>query len=56
MKALETMIPYYGNCSHKIKKEGLAKDEYYCDVLIDTPIKGVVSIDTDVTHYIKLCL
>ena len=27
MKALETMIPYCGNCSHKTKKEGLAYNE-----------------------------
>ena len=54
MKALETMIPYCGNCLRKIKKEGLAKDEYYCDVLIDTPMKGIVTSDTDGTLCIKL--
>ena len=47
------MIPYCGNCSRKINKEGLAKDEYYCDVLIDTPMKGVVTIDTDGTHCVE---
>jgi len=54
MKALEKMIPYCGNCSRKIKKEGLDKDEYFCDVLIDTPIKGVVTIDTDGTHCVGI--
>lgn len=53
MKALETMIPYCGNCSRKIKKEGLAKDEYYCDVLIDTPMKGVVTPDIDGTNCVE---
>ncbi len=54
MKTLENMIPYCGSCSRKIKKEGLAKDEYYCDALIDTPMKGVVTSDIDGTHCIEL--
>ena len=54
MKPLEKMIPYCGNCSRKIKKEGMSKDEYYCDVLIDTPMKGVVTIDTDGTRCVEL--
>lgn len=54
MKAFGTMIRYCGNCSRKIKKEGLAKDEYYCDVFIDTPMKGVVTSDTDGTHCVEL--
>jgi hypothetical protein len=54
MKIPEITIPYCGNCSRKIKKEGLAKDEYYCDVLIDTPMKGVVTSDTDGTHCVEL--
>ncbi len=54
MKPLEAMIPYCGNCSRKIKKEGLSKDEYYCDVFIDTPMKGVVTSDTDGTHCVEL--
>lgn len=53
MKPLEAMIPYCGNCSRKIKKEGLANDEYYCDVLIDTPMKGVVTSDVDSTNCVK---
>ena len=54
MKAFGNMIRYCGNCSRKIKKEGLAKDEYYCDVFIDTPMKGVVTSDTDGTHCVEL--
>lgn len=54
MKALETMIPSCGNCSRKTMKEGLAKDEYCCDVLIDTPMKGVVTSDTDGTRCMGL--
>lgn len=54
MKTLENMIPYCGSCSRKIKKEGLAKDEYYCDALIDTPMKGIVTSDIDGTHCIEL--
>ena len=54
MKIHENMIPYCANCSRKTKKEGLAKDEYYCDVLIDTPRRGVVSSDIDGTHCVEL--
>jgi hypothetical protein len=53
-KTLEIMIPYCGNCSRKTKKEGMAKNEYCCDVLIDTPMKGVVTSDTDGTHCVEL--
>lgn len=49
----ENMIPYCGNCLHKTKKDGLAKDEYYCNVVIDTPMKGVVTSDTDGTHCVE---
>ena len=54
MKTLEKMIPYCGNCLRKIKKEGLAKGEYYCDVLINTPMKGVVTSDTEGTRCVEL--
>jgi hypothetical protein len=47
MKAVLKTIPYCGNCSRKIRKEGRAKGEYYCDVVIDTPMKGIVTSDTD---------
>lgn len=53
MKAFETKIPYCGNCSRKIKKEGQVKDEYYCDILIDTPMKGVVTPDVDGTNCVE---
>ena len=53
MKTLENMIPYCGYCSRKTKKEGLAKDEYYCDVLIDAPMKGIVTSDVDGTHCLE---
>lgn len=54
MKTLEKLIPYCGNCSRKIKKESLGKNEYYCDVVKDTPMKGVVTFDTDGTHCTEL--
>lgn len=54
MKTLEKMIPYCGNCSRKMKKDGLAKDEYYCDVLIDSPTNGIVTSDTDGTRCVEL--
>ena len=47
------MIPYYSNCLHKTKKDGRAIDEYFCDVVIDTPMKGVVTSDTDGTHCVE---
>ena len=48
------MIPYCGNCSRKTKKEGLANGEYYCDVVKDTPMNGIVTADTDGTHCVEL--
>lgn len=48
------MIPYCGNCSRKTKKEDLNKDKYYCDVLANTPMKGIVTFDTDGTHCVEL--
>lgn len=54
MNPLEKMIPYCGNCSHKTKKEGFADGEYYCDVLINTPMKGVVTSDIDGTPCVEL--
>ena len=53
-KTPESMIPYCGNCSRKTQKEGLSKNEYYCDVLVDTPMKGVVTPDIDGTHCVKI--
>ena len=53
-KNLVIMIPYCCNCSRKTKKEAMTKDEYYCDVLIDTPMKGVVTSDIDGTHCVEL--
>ena len=54
MKTLEKTIPYCGNCSRKTKKEGLANGEYYCDIVDDTPMKGVVTSDVDGTHCVEL--
>ena len=50
------MIPYCGNCSRKTKKEGLANGEYYCVVVNDTPMKGVVTSDVDGTRCVELDL
>ena len=44
------MIPYCANCSRKTKKEGMPKTMYYCDVVSDSPMKGIVTLDTDGTH------
>ena len=53
-KTPESMIPYCGNCSRKTQKEGLSKNEYYCDVLVDTPMKGVVTPDIDGTYCVNI--
>ena len=54
MKNIEKMIPYCANCSRKTKEEGLNKDKYYCDVIANTPMKGIVTFDTDGTHCVEL--
>lgn len=53
-KTPEIMIPYCGNCSRKTKKEGLSKNEYYCDVMVDTPMRGVVTSDIDGTKCVEV--
>lgn len=53
-KILVIMIPYCGNCSRKTEKEGLADGEYYCDIVDDTLMKGVVTSDVDGTHCVEL--
>jgi len=47
---IENMIPYCANCSRKTKKEGMLKTMYYCDAVRDSPMKGIVTLDTDGTH------
>jgi hypothetical protein len=54
MKALETMIPYCEICSRKVKKDVVGKNQFYCDVVIDTPMKGIVTSDTDGTCCVEL--
>ena len=47
-------IPYCGECSRKVKRNGLKKGEYYCDVVAGTPMNGIVTYDTDGSHCVKL--
>lgn len=47
MKQINSPIPYCGNCMRKSKKNGLHPDEYYCEVLANTPMKGIVTPDID---------
>ena len=41
------MIPYCANCSRKIKIDGLDFGKYYCDVVANTPMKGIITPDID---------
>ena len=50
---IEKMIPYCANCSRKTTKEGMPKTMYYCDVVSDSPMKGIVTLDTDGTHCVE---
>ena len=54
MKAVLKTIPYCGNCSRKIRKEGMAKGEFYCDVVSDTRLNGVVTLDMDGSYCMEL--
>ncbi len=48
------MIPYCLNCKNKTKKFGMDNNTFYCDVVADTPLKGIVTFDTDGTHCFEL--
>lgn len=53
-KKRRSMIPYCGNCSRKAKKAGLANGEFFCDIIFDTPMKGIVTFDTDGARCLEL--
>ena len=50
MKNAERTIPYCNECARKIKLESMKFGEFYCDVVLNTPMKGIVTIDTDGTE------
>ena len=49
MEDAEKTIPYCGRCNRKEKRDSLKSNEYYCDVVSCTPMKGIVTEDTDGT-------
>lgn len=47
-------IPYCAGCSRKVKRQELNAGEYFCPIVADTPMKGIVSGDIDGTKCVEL--
>lgn len=47
-------IPFCAGCSRKEKRQELKAGEYFCPIVADTPMKGIVSGDIDGTKCVEL--
>ena len=47
MKTIKNCITYCAGCSRKEKRPGLKTGDYFCHIVADTPMNGIVSEDTD---------
>lgn len=47
MTMIKNGIPYCAGCSRKVKRQELKIGEYFCPIVADTPMKGIVADDTD---------
>lgn len=56
MSVLKNTIPYCAGCKRKEKRPGLKTGEYYCEVVSDTPMKGIVTGDIDGTKCVEMGL
>lgn len=54
MNNLKNGIPYCAGCSRKAKRTDLKANEYFCPIVADTPMKGIVSGDIDGTKCVEL--
>lgn len=54
MVTIKIGIPYCAGCSRKVKRQELKAGEYFCPIVADTPMKGIVSGDIDGTKCVEL--
>lgn len=54
MVKIKNGIPYCAGCSRKVKRQELKVGEYFCPIVADTPMKGIVSGDIDGTKCVEL--
>ena len=47
-------IPYCARCSRKAKKADLKVNEYFCPIVANTPMNGIVTGDTDGSECVEL--
>lgn len=54
MNNLKKTIPYCAGCSRKTKREDLKANEYFCPIVADTLMNGVVTGDVDGSKCVEL--
>lgn len=54
MVKIQNGIPYCAGCSRKVKRQELKAGVYFCEIVAHTPMKGIVSEDTDGTHCVEI--
>lgn len=54
MVTIKNGIPYCAGCSRKAKKTDLKVNEYFCPIVVNTPMNGIVTGDIDGSKCIEL--
>ena len=54
MTKIKNGIPYCAGCNRKEKRQGLKAGEYFCAIVSDTPMNGLVNGDTDGTKCVEI--
>ena len=54
MVTIKNGIPYCAGCSRKVKRKELKIGEYFCPIVAETPMKGIVKEDTDGTKCVEM--
>ena len=54
MVTIKNGIPYCAGCSRKVKRQKLKAGEYFCHIVADTLMNGIVSGDIDGTNCVEM--
>lgn len=54
MVTINNVIPYCAECNRKVKRQELKTGEFFCTIVADTPMKGIVSGDIDGTQCVEM--
>lgn len=53
MNQIRKGFPFCAGCGRKEKRQGLNADEYFCIIVADTPMKGIVTGEVDGTECVE---